>query len=106
LVEVLVGVRGSYTVAGRNVGGSEEMVGVAVTDEGGSYTGERGLARRGLDVGDRLALCAVVVRGGEELRREGDEGRAAAPLTVSMGLLAERGPALVTDNLREKLGWW
>lgn len=55
VVEALGGVFGSYTVAGRRIGGSKGTVGGAVTDEGPSYEGERGRARRGLDVGEELA---------------------------------------------------
>lgn len=55
MVEALGGVFGSYTVAGRRIGGSKGTVGGAVTDEGPSYEGERGRARRGLDVGEELA---------------------------------------------------
>ena len=44
---------GLYTVAGSR--GREGSWGGAVTDEGGWYTGERGLARRcGLDAGERV----------------------------------------------------
>jgi hypothetical protein len=90
-VEALVGVLGSYTVAGRSIGGNEGTLGAGVTDEGGSYTGERGLARRGLCVGERRDVCAVVLR-------EGEGGCAAAPLTWLL--------AAVMLSLREKLGWW
>jgi hypothetical protein len=90
-VEALVGVLGSYTVAGRSIGGSEGTLGAGVTDDGGSYTGERGLARRGLCVGERWEVCAVVLR-------EGEGGCAAAPLTWLL-------PAVML-SLREKLGWW
>lgn len=66
----------------------------AVRVEGGSYTGERGLARRGLESGERC----------EELRREGEAGCGAAPWSV----WAERGPmaVVVRLGLREKLEWW
>ena len=97
LVETLVGVLGSYTVEGSRVGGSEGILGGAVTDAGGSYTGERGLARRGLEAGERE---------GDDGRREGESGCGcgAAPLTVAAAAAAV--VVVVMLSLREKLGWW
>lgn len=110
-VDALVGVLGSYTVAGSRVGGSEGICGGAVTDEGGPYAGERGLTRRGLAAGERLeGRLELMARAGEELRREGDCGCGAAPLMVLLALvavvLAERGAAgVVKLNLRcDKVG--
>ena len=82
------------------MGGHEGILGGAVTDEGGPYTGERGLARRGLDAGERCEECVLEEGGGEELRREGEPGCAAAPWSV----WAERGPVVLMLSLREKLG--
>jgi hypothetical protein len=89
VVEVLVGVLGSYTVEGRRIGGSEGIFGGPVTEDGGSYAGERGRCRRGLDVGERGAELAM---------REGESGPlAAAEGSVVLGV--------VMLSLREKLGW-
>lgn len=46
---------------------------------GGSYLGDRGLARRGLDAGERWAAYWCSGREGERLRREGEDGCGAAP---------------------------
>lgn len=75
-VESLVGVLGSYTVAGSSMGGSEGRRGggPAVT---APCVGER--ARRGLAVGERWEkLFAVLPREGEEWTREGEAGSCAA----------------------------
>lgn len=61
---------------GSRIGGSEGSCGGAVINGGGSYLGERGLARRGLDVGE---WWAAYWREGERLRREGEAGCAVAP---------------------------
>lgn len=54
---------GSYTVDGSN--GKVEGGGSAVTEREGSYTGERGLARRwGLDAGESLFVVGFL--GGED----------------------------------------
>ena len=101
-VEALVGVFGSYTVAGSNTGGNEgSRGGGAVTDDWGSYTGERGRARRGLEAGERCEEWLLAVREGDELTREGEAGCGAAPWSA----WAERGPAVPMLSLREKLGW-
>lgn len=51
------------------------------------------------------AVLVLLLREGEELRREGELGNAGGPLVV---LVAERGPVVLVLvlSLREKLGWW
>jgi hypothetical protein len=92
------GVLGSYTVEGSVIGGSGGR------DEGGSCTGERGLTRRGLEVGEGCDVCwSVLLRGGEELVVDCDQRfmlawpsltspmPSAAPLAALDGRLAVGG---------------
>jgi hypothetical protein len=80
------------------MGGSEGIFGGAVTADGGSYTGERGRCRWGLDVGERAAA--------ELAMREGDCGCGADPLAVVVGVVVVgRAAVVVMLSLREKLGW-
>lgn len=46
-------------------------------------------------------LLLLLLREGEEWRREGEPGRGAGPL---MEVSAERGPEVLMLSLREKLG--
>jgi len=73
------------------MGGSEGSLGGAVTVAGGSYTGERGLARRGLGAADGDELWMLLL-----LLLEGDCGSGWVPLVA---------PVEVMLSLREKLGW-
>lgn len=59
-------------------------LGGAVPVGGGSWTGERGRERRGLEVGERaLELCSLFERaGGEEWIREESCGCGRAPLAA------------------------
>jgi hypothetical protein len=73
------------------MGSSAGIWGGAVMDTRGSYAGERGLARRGLDAGD----C-------EERRREGEPGCAATPWSA----WAEKGTVVDVVDGSERLGCW
>ena len=73
------------------MGGSEGIWGGAVvTDSGGSYAGERGRARRGLEAGERREGA---------MGRVGESGCAADPLSAAA---AERGPAVLMLSLRAR----
>ena len=99
LGDAVVGVLGSYTVAGCS--GRVGIWGRVVTDEEGWYAGERGRARCwGLEAGERDEACACAVRNGEGLVavREGEGGASAvsAPLTAAVSV----GPWVVTVRVR------